>query len=192
MRRKWRRIVVCSSLAFASAVAAYLLSGIQFFQWANLKAQDTQFLLRHWMSPGAVPISNIVLLTMDKKSLETFPELQPFWHPYYAEAIKASAAAGAKVLVLDVAFVIPVSQWAPDNDQVLAAAVASTAAVMPIICAYVPAMTAKQKDWPVPVNMLAHALGLSGWANLTDDPDDFMREQELIDARRQRPVAAHP
>jgi adenylate cyclase len=180
MRRKWRRNAICLGLAAASAISAYFLSGVQFFQLVNLKAQDTHFLLRNWISPHAVPVSNIVLLTMDKKSLETFPEVETFWHPYYAQAIKASAAAGAKVLVLDVAFAIPVSKWEPNNDQILAEAVASTASIMPVVCAYVPALTGKQQEWPVPINMLAHALGLSGWANLTDDPDDFIREQELL------------
>lgn len=180
MRRKWRRISACSALAAASAITAYLLSSVPFFQLVNLKLQDTHFLLRNFVSPHAIPISNIILLTMDKETLETFPEVQLFWHPYYAQAIKASAAAGAKVLVLDVAFVIPVTKWEPDNDRILVEAVAATASTMPVICAYVPAMTAKQTEWPVPINMLAPALGLAAWANLTVDPDDFIRRQELL------------
>src|SRR4051812_45578760 len=108
MRRKWRRSAICAGLAAASAMSAWFVSGTQFFQLVNLKAQDTHFLLRSWISPRAVTVSNIVLLTIDQYSLDRFPEVQLFWHPYYAEAIKASAAAGAKVLVLDVAFGVPV------------------------------------------------------------------------------------
>ena len=188
MGRKLRRIAVCAGLAIASAMSAWFLSRVQFFQLVNLKTQDLHFLLRDKMSPRAVPISNIVLLTIDQHSLDTFPEVQLFWHPYYAEAIKAAAAAGAKVFVLDVAFGVPVSKWEPHHDELLVEAVSTTAPVMPIVCAYVPATTA----WPVPINLLAPALGLSAFANLTDDSDDFIRKQELIerpDTKSDAPLA---
>jgi adenylate cyclase len=177
MNRKWRRIAVCLGIAVGSALSAYFLSRVQFFQLVNLKAQDLHFLLRDKITPHSVKVSNIVLLTIDQKSLNTFPEVELFWHPYYAEAIKASAAAGAKVFVLDKAFGVPVSKWEPNHDQMLVEAVSTTAPLMPIVCAYVPGAT----EWPVPINMVAHALGLSAYANLTDDPDDFIREQELLE-----------
>lgn len=177
MGRKWRRSVICVAIAAVSALTAYFLSTRPFFETVNLKTLDTHFVFR-----GPVPVQNIVLLTIDKTALDTFPEPQPFWHPYYAEAIKAAAAAGAKVLVLDVAFGIPVNKWEPNHDQMLVEAVVAAAPVMPVICAYVPKMTTKQKDWPVPLNMLAPALGLSAYANLTSDPDDFIRDLELLEA----------
>ena len=176
MGTKWKRYVICAAIAVASAAFVWCLSGARFFRIINLKAQDTHFLLRHFIAPHAVPISNLVLVTIDQKSLDTFPEVEMFWHPYYAEAIKASAAAGAKVLVLDVAFGVPVSKWEPDHDGMLVDAISRTFKVMPTVCAYVPKGTA----WTVPINMLAPALGLSAWANLTDDPDDFIRRQELL------------
>ena len=52
---------------------------------------------------------------------------------------------------------------------------------MPVICAYVPALNSTQEKWPVPVNMLASALNQIAIANLTVDPDDFVRNQELIE-----------
>jgi adenylate cyclase len=177
MRRQWKRSAICAGLTAASAICAYFLSDVHFFQLVNLKAQDTHFLLRSWISPNAVPISNkIVLITIDQTALNTFPEVQLFWHPYYAEAIKASAAAGAKVLVLDVAFGVPVQKWEPNHDGMLVDAISTTAATMPTVCAYVPNANA----WTVPINMLAPALGLSAFANLTDDPDDFIRRQVLV------------
>jgi CHASE2 domain-containing sensor protein len=177
MRRKSRRIAICAGLAVASAVSAGFLSNVHFFQLVNLKAQDTHFLLRNWISPHAVPISNIILLTIDQESLDTFPEVQLFWHPYYAEAIKAAASAGAKVLALDVAFGVPVDKWEPNHDGLLVEAVSSAVPVMPTICGFVDGTTA----WTVPINMLAPALGLNAFVNLTDDPDDFIRQQELIE-----------
>jgi class 3 adenylate cyclase/CHASE2 domain-containing sensor protein len=160
----------------ASALCALSLSRVQFFQLVNLKARDLHFLLRAKISPHAVPISNIVLLTIDQKSLDKFPEVQLFWHPYYAEAIKASANAGAKVFVLDVAFGVPVSKWEPNNDRMMVEAVSSTSTTMPTICAFVPGTT----SWPVPLNILSSALGLSAMANFWDDPDDFIRQQLMF------------
>jgi adenylate cyclase len=188
MPRKWKQSSICAGLAAASALSAWFLSSTHFFQLVNLKAQDTHFLLRHWISPQAVPVSNIVLLTIDKYSLNTFPEVQLFWHPYYAEAIKASAAAGAKVLALDVAFGVPVGKWEANHDQLLVEAISTTAEVMPTVCGFVPSATA----WTVPINMLAPALGLSAFVNLTDDPDDFIREQELVEAPDPKAPAGTP
>ena len=151
MGRKWRRIGICAAIAAASAMCAFFLSRVQFFQLVNLKARDVHFLLRNELSPHAVPISNVILLTIDQKTLNTFPEVELFWHPYYAEAIKASAAAGARVFVLDKAFGVPVSKWEPNDDQLLVEAVSTTSAVMPTVCAFVPGTT----SWPVPLNMLS-------------------------------------
>ncbi|MEX2262569.1 MAG: adenylate/guanylate cyclase domain-containing protein [Bryobacteraceae bacterium] len=173
-RKTWLMI---AAIALTSLAATHLLGTFRFFQLMHLKAQDVQFVLR-----GALPTEPIVLIVIDDKSLEHFSELQLLWHPYYAEAIQAAAGAGAKVLGLDVAFGIPVTKWEPNHDQLMAEAVSITAATMPVVCGYVPSMMAKQKEWPVPVNMIAAALGQSAFANLTVDPDDFVRNQELIEA----------
>jgi adenylate cyclase len=159
-----------------------MLARARFLQLAELKASDRHFQLR-----GRVPTSQIILLVMDQKSLDAFPELLAFWHPYYAEAIHAAKTGGAKVLGLDVSFGVPVAKWQPENDQILAEAVSSTASEMPVICGYVPAMLSKQRDWPVPVNLIASALGLSAYSNLTVDSDDFVRSQELLEGRSSDP-----
>jgi adenylate cyclase len=178
MRRRIRRWATLAVIAVAGVLGAHLAASIRFIHQIHLKALDTHFAIR-----GQMPTSDIVIIAMDEKSLNTFPELQLFWHPYYAEAIRASAEAGARVFGLDIAFGVPVTRWEPDNDSTLAEAVSTAAPVMPVVCGYVPAMVAKQKDWPVPINMIAAALGLSAYANLTADSDDFVRRQELIEAR---------
>jgi adenylate cyclase len=175
MAIRWRPWVFGAALAAGSIAATQLLSTTHFVQLLDLKAYDAQFLVR-----GKHTVSNVMLVVADEKTLNTFPELQAFWHPYYADAIRGAAAGGAKVVALDVAFGIPVTKWAPDADQVLAEAVGSSP--IPAIIGYVPALLAKQRDWPVPVNMIAAALGLAAYANLTVDSDDFVRRQELIEA----------
>lgn len=178
-RKRWVAIAATAAIALGSAVVTLLLGNVRFIQLVHLKAQDFHFLLR-----GQIPIRDIVLITVDKKSLSTYKELLSFWQPYYADAIHGANVGGAKVLGLDVTFLVPVNQYVPGNDEKLAEALISTQATMPVICSIVPAMLTNQseKGWTVPINMAAAAFGQFGMANLTVDPDDFVRSQELIEA----------
>jgi adenylate cyclase len=174
MTRRWRHFAICALIAAGSVVDARLLSTFRFFKLLNLKAFDAQFVLR-----GRQPVSGIMLIVADQKAIDTFPELRILWHPYYAEAIRAAGEAGAKVIGLDLAFGVPVTRWEPDFDRLMSEAV--SASPVPVICGYVSALNANQKSQAVPVNMLAAALGLAGYANLTSDDDDFVRRQELME-----------
>ena len=175
-RERLKRVsAVCVCIAALSALITVALSRSTFFQIIRLKAQDFHFLWR-----GTVPTRDIVILAIDQKSLDTFPEPRLFWHKYYAAAIQAAAQGGAKVMALDVSFVIPVAKWEPDDDQVLTAALLSVAQTMPVICGFIPSTATTQDKWMVPVNLAASYLGLSAFVNLTVDPDDFVREQELF------------
>ncbi len=169
-----RSLVVSGSVALLwliFAVVAQLTTNVVWI--LNQRAQDAQFFLR-----GRHPVKDIVLVVIDQKSLDTFPELRAFGHPYYAEAIHAAAAGQAKVLAFDVAFDTSVENWFPNHDQILAEAVAS--ARIPTIIAYRPELLLKHAERPVPVNMLAAALGLAAYSNLMVDRDGFVRNQKLI------------
>ncbi len=187
LTRKQRRVLGLMLIVVASASGAILLGKIQFFQLVHLKFQDFHFVLR-----GPLPIRDIQLITVDQKSLDTYPEPLIFWHKHYADAIEAAARAGAKVLGLDVAFGIPVDQYLKEDkdgkgesvsyDGRLVEAVANASAQgMPTVIGYVDALLKKQKDWPVPINMVSASLGQAGYANLTVDPDDFVRWQQLTE-----------
>jgi adenylate cyclase len=178
MGREWRRFLICASVAIVSALGAVALLNIRFFQLLELKARDAHFVLR-----GTQPTKDIVIIGIDDKALNTFPEIYTFWQPYYADAIKAAADAGARVMVLDVAFAIPVAKYEPNNDAMLAEAFSYASSKMPVIAAFVPSKADQTNPaFAVPVNMLASAFGLSAMANLTDDADNFVRTQELIEA----------
>ena len=178
MQRNWKRIAIGAAIAVGSTALSLGLDNIGFFQTLALKAQDAQFVLR-----GTVPTKDVVVIGIDEKSQDKFPEPSMFWQKYYAEAIQAAAGAGGKILILDVAFGIPVSKWEPDNDSALAGAYAAANATMPVITAWV-ASSADQTDpaFAVPINMMASALGGAAFAQLTVDRDDFVRKQELIEA----------
>lgn len=175
MRRK-RYLAILCLLAVIASVGGGLLDRTRFFRLIHLKAGDLQFLLRGRRQP-----SNIVILAIDQKSLDNFREPMIFWHPYYAEAIRASAVAGAKVFGLDVSFEIPVTKWDKTADLVLAQAVQDVSARMPVVCTYVPTLIAHQQDDPVMVNMIAAHNRLVAYVNLLPDEDDFVRRLEIIE-----------
>ena len=181
MKKNWKRVAICAAIALGAVVLTMALSDIRFFQLLDLKAQDAHFVLR-----GPVPPKNIILIGIDDKALNNFPELSSFWQPYYADAIRAASDGGAKVLVLDVAFGIPVSKWEPDNDAKLADAYNYAAPRMPVVTAFV-ASTADQSNpaFAVPLNMMSAAFGTAAMANLTADSDDFIRRQVMIEAPKQ-------
>jgi adenylate cyclase len=174
--RKLRRWTIIAAIALGSVIATVLLGKLRFFQLVHLKASDFHFLVR-----GKRPTSNVVVIAIDQKTLNAFHELLMFWHPYFAEAMKAAAEGGAKVMGLDWQFTVDVRQYEPNYDQMLAAAYIETTQKMPVICAYITDMNAKDRVWPVPLNMAAGAFNQNAFANLTADADDFIRNQELFE-----------
>ncbi len=175
MNQRVRRGVIAAMIAFGAVAVAVPLNDVQFFRTLNLKVLDSHFAVR-----GQRPTGDIVLILTDQKALDSFPELQLFWHRHYAEAIRAAGDGGAKVIGLDLSFGIPVEKWEPDLDHVLAAAVASSP--VPVVLAYVPEHNSNPESLRVPVNILSAGLGLAAFPNLTDDADQFIRRQELLEA----------
>ena len=172
-----RRGLTILYLSAAAVLLAWLLDQTKLFRLIALKAADLNYLAVPSHAPG-----EITLIVVDQRTMDAFSEPRMFWHGYYAEAIEAAAAAGAKVLGLDLAFAIPVEKYTPGLDQRLAEAVIETSRVMPVICAYAGTTMQKQADWPVPMNMAAAALGQMAYVNLTADEDDFIRSIELVEA----------
>src|SRR5579862_2155171 len=178
MRKKWRHWALSAVLAAGSALGAYLLSDLRFFQILNLKAYDAHFVARDFLTRRPA-ISNIVLLLADQKALDTFPELRLFWHKHYANVIRAAGQAGAKVIGLDLAFGMSVDKYEPDYDRMLGEAVSTSP--VPVVCAYATEINTNPEAQRIPINMLSAALGLAGFANLTADSDDLVRRQELTE-----------
>lgn len=185
MTPRTQKTLIIGAIGIAATAATIGLSNFRFFDLIRLKAQDVHFVLR-----GARPVKNIVILGVDNETLANPDFLTPqlFWHQHYADAITAAAQAGAKVFVLDEAFTIPVEQYektaTPHLDSDLVAAFMAANATMPVVCAFVPEAMGGQHEanGVVPLNMAAGAMGMSAYANLTDDPDAFVRHQELIEA----------
>jgi adenylate cyclase len=184
MPKKGRYWVLCAVLAAGSVVAAWSLDEVPFFQNLNLKAYDAHFIVRGWLhKPPSIP--KIILLVADQKAMDTFPELQALWHLHYAQAIRGAGLGGAKVIGLDLAFAIPIERYEKDYDRVLGEAVSTSP--IPVVCGYVAALTSSPGAQAIPINMLAAAMGLAGFVNLTVDPDEFYRRQELVERPSNNP-----
>jgi adenylate cyclase len=189
MTRKWRHWALCVVLAIGSVLAAWSLDQVSFFQNLNLKAYDAHFVVRNYLvGPPAIP--KIVLLTADQKAMNTFPELHEFWNKHYADAITAAGEAGAAVIGLDLAFGIPIDKWVKDADELLGGAVSSSP--VPVVVGYVERLQSNRAAQQIPINMIAAALGLAAFANLTIDSDDFCRRQELMEAPSAKPEDPPP
>jgi len=183
MKRKWKHWVIYASIALTSAIGAWMLSKVGFFQQLNLKTSDTQFILRGYIDkkfPSLARKANndIVLVVIDSTTQEAFHQPMIFWNPHFADAIEAAARGGAKVIAIDHAFAIPVSEYKPDHDRILAEAVMNPGVA--VVLNYVPEAATKNQENAVPANMMAASLGFAALPNLTADPDDFIRDQELL------------
>lgn len=178
MRRIWQRRAIGAGIAAGSVIVTLLLARVPFFQTLNLKTQDAHFVIR-----GPIPVRDIVIVGIDEKTLNALPELESFWHPYYADAIRGAALGGARVFVLDHFFEVPVEKYEPGYDAALAQAFVEASPKMPVVTAFI-ASSADQKKaaFTVPLNMLSSTFGTAAFANLTVDRDDFVRRQELIEA----------
>src|SRR5260370_1610974 len=131
--RKLKGWAIIAGIASGAVIATVLLGHVRLFQLLHLKAGDLHFLVR-----GKQPTSNIVILAVDNRSLEHFDELMIFWHPYYAEAIRAAAEGGANVIGLDHHFVVGATKSEPETATILMQSVSETAAITPVICGFVP------------------------------------------------------
>ncbi|MGJ5814575.1 CHASE2 domain-containing protein [Paludibaculum fermentans] len=181
---KWRLISAVLFIGMAASVFAFALGETRIIRLLHLKSGDLYFVAAQPEQP-----KDIVLIVVDQKSLDRFPEPLLLWHGYYAEAIEAAADAGAKVLGLDVAFPIPVNQWAAGYDERMAQAVISTSSRMPVMCGYAASTLSQQRKWPVPMNMAAAAMGQTAYVNLRADEDDFIRSIELAEAEGSRSMS---
>lgn len=173
-------------LGSACVTLALALDRTDLFHKIHLKARDLNYFPRMIGLSEVPKPDKIELIVIDQKSLDDPALAKPlmFWHQFYGEVIRAAADGGAKTLVLDVTFTIPVNQWVPGYDEAVAAAVIETAPRMPVVVAYAPGTLENQERLAIPVNMFAAATERGGFANLTADTDDFVRKVELMEEPR--------
>lgn len=173
-------------LGVVCVLLTLVLDRTDLFHKIHLKARDLNYFPRMIGLSDAPRPDKIELIVIDQKSLDDPALAKPlmFWHQFYGEVVRAAADGGAKVLVLDVTFTLPVSEWVPGYDEAVASAVIETAPRMPVIVAYAPGTLENQARMAIPVNMFAASFERGGFANLTADIDDFVRKIELMEEPR--------
>lgn len=180
MNKTVKKTIFCIAIALGSVAVTLLMGNIQFFKLLDLKAQDAHFVLRGQLPESTTKDFQIVYI--DDATLSKIPVPTLFWQPIYGKAMRAIAAGGGKVLVVDHAFGINVQKYDPRADGDLSEAFTEVSAQMPIVCAVleIPLSEQQNPDFMVPLNMMAATFGTFGSPKLTADGDDFIRLQELI------------
>ncbi len=140
------------------------------------------------------PLQNapILLLAVDAESFERIRDPLVFWQPHFAEVIRAMAEARAAVIGLDLIFsdvdlVIQglggTADRTSSHKQALAAAILESGQLgTPVVIGY---RVGGQGAQEIPLELRLSAAVASGednaaYFNLTTDPDDFVRRQELF------------
>jgi adenylate cyclase len=170
--RAWRRVGLSIAAVVFSTLAAWSLSQTSPLRQLELKLYDQTVI---WAGSRTPPV-NIAIVAMDEKTEQAIPAPRILWHPEYAALMRALARGDAKAAAFDVFLAIPVEQWAPDYDRQIAEAFSETSLGTPMVMAY-----DTRTDLPaLPLYLLANTQQLVGYANVTLDPDGFIRRQQLI------------
>jgi adenylate cyclase len=107
-----------SGISLLAAMAALFLGATSTLENLELKSYDLRFLLR---GPEEVTGTGIVIVALDEQTLASIPQKLPYPREYYARLIDNLTAAGARLIVFDLAFTEP-SLSNPGEDLVLARA----------------------------------------------------------------------
>ncbi len=167
-----RRLAVAAAFTLGTAVVVFLLSLTAPFRYLELKAYDSYL---SQLPPRGD--HRIALVLIDDKSQAAFREPLVLWNRHYADLFRGLAAAGAKVVGVDVFFAISLDGWLPGQDGLLSRAyLESTASPTAVILGY---EAGQSLAGTAPVYMLAAVQNRIGFLNLTQDRDDYIRRQEL-------------
>ena len=144
----------------------------------ELKTLDYRFLLRSTEEPD----SRIVIVGIDKRSLDRIPDPMVFWRPHFAKVIKEISDAGAKAIGLDFVLSSALSKKidGEEHDRTLALAMLDADNVI-----LTKTFTYKREEdiyvveEPVPILSSINPYNV-GFVNLTSDSDNTVRRQTQL------------
>jgi adenylate cyclase len=176
MRMSAGRVLIGALLALGSALGACALGGTRLARLVDLKLYD--FALAHRSGTATPPV---VLVLIDDRTREQFREPLIFWHKHYADLIGAVASYAPRAVGLDVVFGMPVNEWTPGADELLAQAyLAAIQKRIPVILGN----DYTTETLPLPIYLVANTTQSMGFLNLTPDEDDFIRRARLYTSGR--------
>jgi adenylate cyclase len=115
LTNKW---ILGSAISFLAGAAALFLNFTSTFENLERKAFDVRFALR---GHDDVADTRIAVVAIDEKALASLPQKLPYPREYYARLIDNLTAAGARLIVFDIAFTEP-SVTDPNEDLMFARA----------------------------------------------------------------------
>ncbi len=172
------RSIKLLALLVIPIVAAWLgtlIEQTRFGEWVELRSYDLRFRLRGPLPSPSRP--GIVLVLVDEESFRRIPEPLILWQRHFARVVEALTRSRAAAIGLDFVFA-DTGRLDPEGQQALVEALLRAQGEgITTVLAY--GARAAGTDRPAP--RLLMAMGPSGFAfaNLTTDPDDFVRRQEL-------------
>lgn len=89
-----------------------------------------RFSARERLNPPSAPDADIVLVEMDDKSTDLWPEPIIAWGPHFADALDRLKEGGARVIALDWIQPISTTHWFPGYDEKLSGALARASNVV--------------------------------------------------------------
>lgn len=170
---KW---ILGGGISFLAGVTALFLGATTTFQNLERKAYDMRFVLR---GPEDAANSPITVVAIDEKALASLPQKLPYPRTYYAKLVDNLTAAGARLIIFDIAFTEP-SVTDPNEDRVFARAAQRSGRV--IFAGKVVNEVAKNDILNVYLSKpLAPLVENADWGlvNVPEDDDGFIRSYLL-------------
>lgn len=174
LSNKW---IVGSAISLLAGIVALFFSFTTTFENLERKAYDLRFVLRGQEAVDNLPIA---IVAIDEKALASLPRKLPYPRDYYAHVIDNLTAAGARLIVFDIAFTEP-AVANPNEDLVFARAAERSGRV--IFAGKVVNDVAKNDILNVylsqPIAPLLAANTEWGIVNVPEDEDGFIRSYLL-------------
>jgi len=174
LTNKW---ILGSGISFLAGVTALFLSFTSTFENLERKSYDARFALR---GQDEVADTRVAVIAIDEKALASLPQKLPYPREYYAKLIDNLTAAGARLIVFDIAFTEP-SVADPNEDLVFARAAQRSGRV--IFAGKVVNEIAKNEILNVYLSKPIAPLlaGNADWAivNVPEEDDGFIRSYLL-------------
>ena len=179
MHQRRNRALTHLTIAAAAIALGWLAASLSLGQQLELRTYDYRFKLKDaFPSPTDAAIdAPITVLAIDDASIARIPDPLMLWHKHFAEVLNGLAAGEAAAVGIDVVFAA-IDQFDPEGQRSLAQALLrSVITELPIVLAY--RVRAEGVEQPPPALALALPPENFAYANLTTDPDDFVRRQSL-------------
>jgi len=171
----WRRGRLIAAFAIFAVSAVLTFIGCMFdkVEQTDQLWLRARFSLRESLKPSVVPDPDIVLVDIDDRSTDKWPEPLIAWGPHFADVIDRLVDGGAKVIAMDWIQPISTTNWFPGNDAKLSAAMARAGNVV-LVKELRSAGRGQPAQWIRPTPELLYSLPDSAM-----DPDAHLGYAEL-------------